>query len=108
MPSATSYVASGRRCPRRCPRRYRAYWQTGDSNVVTAAALSGALLVITMLAGMVAEGPPVPAPAADPEVQRRCAEHDYAPAAHCSPCWSEVRTGDREPRDVGKLLVSAL
>lgn len=66
---------------------------------------AGPGLIVSTLAGMLEEGPP-PAPhAARIPTPERCQDHGIQGAATCSPCWSEVKTGDRRRSDVGRKPV---
>lgn len=64
---------------------------------------AGPGLVVSMLTGMVEEGPPA---VALPTMKddSRCEDHGIQGASSCSPCWSEVKTGEREAGDVGRLV----
>lgn len=65
-------------------------------------------LIVSTLAGMLEEGPPPVLRASTVPTPERCQDHGIQGASTCSPCWSEVKTGDRQQRDVGRNLSSAL
>ncbi|MGP7963681.1 helix-turn-helix domain-containing protein [Sanguibacter sp. A246] len=61
---------------------------------------AGPGLVISVLRDLALEGPPVAAPVQ--VAASRCEDHGTADAATCSPCWSEIKLGEREAAELGR------
>ncbi len=68
---------------------------------------AGPGLVVTFLRDLALEGPPPAEVVASGPGPRRCEEHPASEALTCLPCWSEIKTGERQPEDLGRTLIAA-
>ncbi len=83
-------------------------WTPADLTTALAAqdftgARSPAAVFRFRLKELATSGPPRATIATAAPDEPRCADHGTRGAASCSPCWSEVKTGDRHPEDVGRV-----